>query len=106
MSKREILSISSPSYSCVTKIPKTSSCPVSVGCWPTAIANQLMVSPRISPISTVMTMESTIGTGFQVNFVNERLGIADMAHSKTPMTLRGGRDMDLSLIRYRTRLFG
>jgi len=51
-------------------------------------------------------LESTIGTGFQVNFVNERLGIADMAHSKTPMTLRDRRDMDLSSIRYRTRLFG
>src|SRR6266403_3860377 len=42
-------------------------------------------------------LESTRGPRFQVNSVDERLGIADIAHSKVPKTLRGGHD--LSLIR-------
>jgi len=47
-------------------------------------------------------LESTRGPRFQVNTVDERLGIVDIAHSKAPKTLRGGHD--LSLIRCRSCL--
>ncbi len=49
-------------------------------------------------------LESTRGARFQVNSIDERLGIADIAHSKTPKTLRDGHDMDLSLIGCRAGL--
>ncbi|KAF8495759.1 hypothetical protein F5888DRAFT_1635437 [Russula emetica] len=55
ITKHEIPVTSSPSYSDDGEVAKTSSGPVSMACWLTAIANQLVVSPRISPMSTVIT---------------------------------------------------
>ncbi len=49
-------------------------------------------------------MESTGRTRLQVNTVNERLGVVDIAHSKMPKTLRDQHVKDLSLVRHRTDL--
>ena len=49
-------------------------------------------------------LESTGRTRLQVNTVNERLGVVDIAHSKMPKTLRDQHVKDLSLVRHRTGL--
>jgi hypothetical protein len=49
-------------------------------------------------------LESTRGARFQVNTVNERLWVVDIAHSKTPETLRDRHVRDLSLVRCRAGL--
>jgi len=49
-------------------------------------------------------LESTGRTRFQVNSVNERLGVVDIAHSKTPKALRDRHVKDLSLIGHHTGL--
>ena len=71
IAKRE-LHITYPPYSDVKKVPNTYFDPLSMRRWLTAIANQLIVSPRISLISMGDdNLESARGARFQVNSVHE-----------------------------------
>jgi hypothetical protein len=47
-------------------------------------------------------LESTRGARFQVNSVNKRLRVVDIAPSKTPKMLRDRHVKDLSLVRCHT----
>ena len=67
----------------------------SMGRWLTAMQSIDSIPENITYFYGDDDLESTRGPRFQVNSVDERLGIADIAHSKAPKTLRGGHDLSL-----------
>ena len=68
------------------------------------MANQLMVPENVSYINHNHNLELTGRTRLQVDTVNERLWVVNIAPSKTPKTLGDRHVNGLSLIRQRTVL--
>jgi hypothetical protein len=93
-----------PPYSEVKKVSNTYFAPLSETLADSYSQSINSIPENITYFYGDDNLESTEGARFQVNSVDERLWVVDIAPSKTPKTLRGRHVENLSLVRCRTGL--